>query len=331
MQWTRVYATNVASASSNGGVSTLDNASAACSHFMIREGMDNPFHHILVKDARKALLRVASMSVDSNKKKAGARLEIPRRVHARNRFALTALVRVEAPSRLEACELAAKAVSHALALSSPKSNVFKALRWIELEVMTVVIRFLSCRCDTLRDIRIAQLDAPDDDRSPLGVSLRFFLDKAKHDVLGTKGGARMRAYPHLHNRYLCPVFATCLWLLLCEPYLQKAYDDSFATMVSGSGISAPCEANWGAIFVSPLRCTWQIQADKDATDDDISNRVLRSLHLFPNTNKKGELLFLESTTADTISSRLDKLLELCGYEDRNFSMHGIVRFACCGG
>jgi hypothetical protein len=97
--------------------------------------------------------------------------------------------------------------------------------------MQVFIRFLSCRCTTLRDLRLANLDAPDDDKSPIGVALRAFLDKAKHDILGTMGGAMMRAYPYLHNRYLCPVFMLSLWLLLIEPYLQKAYDDMFKAMV----------------------------------------------------------------------------------------------------
>jgi hypothetical protein len=70
--WTRAYCTQVASESSTGGVSTLDNASAACSHFLIRAGELNPFHDILVKDSRKALCRVASNALNALKHKAGA-------------------------------------------------------------------------------------------------------------------------------------------------------------------------------------------------------------------------------------------------------------------
>lgn len=62
--WTRYYATEVATLSSGNGQSSLDNASAACSYYMIRKGMNNPFHHVVVKDCRKGLMRAHAQIAD---------------------------------------------------------------------------------------------------------------------------------------------------------------------------------------------------------------------------------------------------------------------------
>jgi hypothetical protein len=102
----------------------------------------------------------------------------------------------EAPSELEACELVAHCLQHA----AGKKTVFQALRWVEFAAMMVHIRFISTRCDTLRDIRMDHLDCIDDATSPLGVTLRDYIPKAKQDILGTNGGALLRDYPNLFNR-----------------------------------------------------------------------------------------------------------------------------------
>ena len=59
--------------------------------------------------------------------------------------------------------------------------------------MMVSIRFLACRSETLREIRLSHVSVVDDDDSPIGVALRIFLPKSKGDPLGKNGGAAMRA------------------------------------------------------------------------------------------------------------------------------------------
>jgi hypothetical protein len=68
--WTSDYVNFVSSTSSTGGTSTLDNASAACTFFMICAGLSNPFHHSEVKHTRQSWARIKSQ-VGEVKSKAG--------------------------------------------------------------------------------------------------------------------------------------------------------------------------------------------------------------------------------------------------------------------
>lgn len=72
VSWTSDYVNYVASTSSTGGTSTLDNASAACTFFMIGAGMQNPFHHSEVRHTRQSWARMKS-HVGEVKAKAGER------------------------------------------------------------------------------------------------------------------------------------------------------------------------------------------------------------------------------------------------------------------
>jgi hypothetical protein len=98
----------------------------------------------------------------------------------------------------------------------------------------VVIRVLACRFCTLVDLRLSHIVVIDDDASPLGATLRIRIPKSKADIMGTKGGALMRIYAALTNRYLCPVYVLSLWLLFCQPFLEKAIADLFNELVRDS-------------------------------------------------------------------------------------------------
>jgi len=52
------------------GTSKLDNASAACTHYMIRANLKNPFHHADVKATRQSFAKIKLM-VGDQKVKAG--------------------------------------------------------------------------------------------------------------------------------------------------------------------------------------------------------------------------------------------------------------------
>jgi hypothetical protein len=70
--WTSDYCASVATHANKGvGVSKIDNTSAACSHYMIRKGLKNPFHHADVKAIRQSLAR-ARAELGDIKAKAGA-------------------------------------------------------------------------------------------------------------------------------------------------------------------------------------------------------------------------------------------------------------------
>lgn len=96
----------------------------------------------------------------------------------------------------------------------------------------IVLRTLACRYCSLADIRLCHLCVVEDDRSPLQATYRIRIPKNKADILGSKGGAFMRVYTYLHNRYLCPVFALSLWLLLARPFLEKSINVRFNECVS---------------------------------------------------------------------------------------------------
>lgn len=116
-------------------------------------------------------------------------------------------------------------------MTAASTTVFPAFRWIELLVIMVMLRCLACRFCSLADIRLNHLSVVDDERSPLHVTFRIHIPKSKADILGTKGGAFMRIYTYLHNRYLCPVFALSLWLLLVRPLLEKSIRERYAELV----------------------------------------------------------------------------------------------------
>lgn len=99
---------------------------------------------------------------------------------------------VEAPSVQEASELHAAAIAKAASLATG-GGLLPAMRWVLVFVMLVVIRFLACRSETLRDIRLLHVVAIDDETSPIGLALRIYLRKSKSDPLGSNGGAAMRA------------------------------------------------------------------------------------------------------------------------------------------
>lgn len=102
----------------------------------------------------------------------------------------------EAPSFREASELSAAAVGKAADAASGGAGILPALRWVCVYVMMVVIRFLACRSETLRDVRMYHVTVVDDAASPLGASVRIFLPKSKSDPLGSNGGAAIRAVSH---------------------------------------------------------------------------------------------------------------------------------------
>ena len=56
------------------GTSKLDNASAACSHFLIRENLKNPFHHAEVRSTRQSFARIKTQLGDQKVKAGEAEL-----------------------------------------------------------------------------------------------------------------------------------------------------------------------------------------------------------------------------------------------------------------
>lgn len=95
---------------------------------------------------------------------------------------------------MEASDLVAKCAEQAAKqVQANGNNIFAGLRVILMMVMTVVIRFLSCRFCTLSDIRLSHLTVADDEDSPIGAAFRIFIPKHKADPLGSNGGAAMRA------------------------------------------------------------------------------------------------------------------------------------------
>lgn len=71
MAWTNDYVFDIGVPGKSGGKSRLDNASAACTNFLLPVDLLNPFHHCSVKRLRQALAKAAVL-VGQNKKKAGA-------------------------------------------------------------------------------------------------------------------------------------------------------------------------------------------------------------------------------------------------------------------
>lgn len=75
VRWTDDYCLVVGTAKStsgatSGGVSKLDNTSAAGTHYLVSAGLKNPFHHNTVKNTRQSLARLRS-TLGEVKKKAG--------------------------------------------------------------------------------------------------------------------------------------------------------------------------------------------------------------------------------------------------------------------
>lgn len=226
----------------------------------------------------------------------------------------------EAPSTLEAIDLVCVAATAALAaVSTVASSVFPAFRWIELLVLTVVIRTLACRFCSLADIRLHHLSVVDDERSPLQATFRIHIPKSKADILGTKGGAFMRVYPYLHNRYLCPVYALSLWLLLVRPFLEKAVNERFITLVS-----VVCVALAQGRSIQLLHATQRATLPAATSDEDVMKATLRSVYVFPRITKKGEPSFLVPLKSSAASERLAELRTRANYGDRPFTFHGIV-------
>ena len=186
----------MAKGSKGGGKSRLDNLSAACSNYLIPADVKNPFHHCIVKRTLQALRRAATL-VGEVKTKAGKAQGTRRLIRGPKLLTIASTLphcpnRTEAPSVQEASELSSAAIAKA-AESMDKIGFFGALRWVLLFVMMVSIRFLACRSETLREIRLSHVSVVDDDDSPIGVALRIFLPKSKGDPLGKNGGAAMRA------------------------------------------------------------------------------------------------------------------------------------------
>jgi hypothetical protein len=151
------------------------------------------------------------------------------------------------------------------------------------------------------------------------VTYRIRLPKSKADILGSKGGAYMRIYTYLHNRYLCPVFSLSLWLLLVKPFLLKAIDDRYAVLVGWeTGLRSPIP-----VYVFP-----RLQRESsaaDVSDADVMKATLRSVYLFPKITKKGEPSFLAPLQSAAFSNRLAVVKGSAGYSDRPFTPHGLVR------
>lgn len=136
----------------------------------------------------------------------------------------------DAPAPMEASELtgaaAAKAASVAMSL-----GFTAALRFVELMVMIVVIRFLACRCCNLLDITLLHLSVQDDADSPIGAALRFFLPRQKGDPLGSNGGAAMRAVSQV------PVVQFTSYRYSCFPRCSTHND---STAISAFPPSSQC-------------------------------------------------------------------------------------------
>lgn len=289
VRWTDDYCLVVGTAKStsgatSGGVSKLDNTSAAGTHYLVSAGLKNPFHHNTVKNTRQSLARLRS-TLGEVKKKA------------------------DAPAPMEASELTGAAAAKAESVA--KSLGFTAaLRFVELMVMIVVIRFLACRCCNLLDITLLHLSVQDDADSPIGAALRFFLPRQKGDPLGSNGGAAMRAYPQRFNRYLCVPTVIAMWLLLARPFIEAAYVAQIAHFrtLTDADVAAGRRAN-------------------KATDRQLAAMALRSLYLFPHVTAAGHLDFTKPMTHAAASSNLVALLEAVGFSGRGFTWHGLGRGA----
>ena len=180
------------------------------------------------------------------------------------------------------------------------AGVFDGLRWIMILIMMVVIRFLSSRCCTLIDIKLAHVVVADDPDSPIGAVFRFFIPKHKADRLGTNGGAAMRAYPNLFNQYLCPSLAVSLWVLLCRPYIEHAYNEECAKLRT---------------------------ATTAIPESIIQLRALNNLYLFPRVSSSGSLDFTKHIEHAAASSLLKTIKDGAGFAARAFTWHGIVSVA----
>lgn len=235
----------------------------------------------------------------------------------------------EAPSVEEASDLSAAAMNMAIkAASKKKSSFVDGLRWVMVFAMLVLIRFLACRCETLRDIRLAHVVAHDDADSPVGAVFRIFIPKTKGDPLGSNGGAAMRAvsywlgisvaswcpslhfvvqYPQMYNSYLCPQLALSLYFLICRPYITAAYDQQFDHFMSEESEH----------FTAKRRAT-------RPSTEEIEARALRSLYLFPLIDAAGTMHFTEPSKSDTVRRYLGQVAEEAGYGDRGFTWHGVV-------
>ena len=197
--------------------------------------------------------------------------------------------------------MAAAADKAAKEASASGCGIFDGLRWVMIMVMMVVIRFLSCRCCTLIEIKLAHISVADDSDSPLAAVMRFFLPKHKADRLGTNGGAAMRAYPNLYNQYLDPTLAVALWILLIRPYLKKAYDDECEKLREGDR-----------------------KAGKASDEPKISQLALQNLYLFPHVASSGNLDFSKHVEHASASNLLKEIKEAAGFGERSFTWHGIV-------
>jgi hypothetical protein len=210
---------------------------------------------------------------------------------------------------MEASELTAAAAKLALATStSPGGGFLKSLRWVQIMVMMVVIRWISSRCCNLLDIRLAHLAVYDDSDSPLGAVLRFFLPKQKGDPLGSNGGAFMRSYLQRFNVYLCSTFVVCLWLLVAKPYIMAAFNAEFRRLRQLAD----------AAYAAKKRSCM-------ATDREITALALRGLYLFPHITPSGTLVFTKAMTHAAATSNLAEVRSAAGFDGRDFTWHGLVR------
>lgn len=216
---------------------------------------------------------------------------------------------------MEASELTAAAAKLALdASKSPGGSFLKSLRWVQIMVMMVVIRWISARCCTLLDIRFSHLAVFDDSDSTLGAVLRFFLPKQKGDPLGSNGGAYMRSYLQRYNVYLCSTFVVCLWLLVAKPFIMKAFADEFRRLRQDAD----------AAYTARKRSS-------EATDAEITALALRNLYLFPHITPSGHLVFTKAMTHAAATANLAEVRSAAGFSGRDFTWHGLVsllRISC---
>ena len=105
------------------------------------------------------------------------------------------------------------------------------------------------------------------------------------------------AFPQLYNLYLCPVLMLSIWLLLCRPFIEVAFQDALAELRKDAA-----------------------SADKD----ELIILALHSIYLFPKLDKNGRPIFrsrMEKSAADDL---LRNLRVAAGFAARWFSWHGVV-------